>query len=82
MRFVSRIGVHSSEYDDTKHAIYAPDEIALNHYAIMSKEYFKKVKMTRGDVATNQWNTIRDWNYFADYDNNEVEDNELVNLLE
>jgi hypothetical protein len=58
-----------------------PEELALNHYPIMSREYFAKVKMTRGDVATNAWNNIRNWDYFAEYDHKEVEDTELAQLV-
>ena len=45
----------------------------------MSKEYFEKIKMTRGsaDIATNP----RDWNYFKERDFKEELDDELVNLM-
>ena len=65
----------------TGDTIMAPPELALNHYAIMSREYFGKVKMTRGDVAAGKYETVRDWSYFDRYDHKEVFDDELANLL-
>jgi hypothetical protein len=54
----------------------------LNHYPIQSKEYFEKVKMTRGDVHYPDKNTIRDWNYFDSYNKNtDYEDNDLKNMI-
>lgn len=56
-----------------------PSGIQLNHYAIQSREYFEKVKMTRGDVA---WSiNPRDWNYFNSYDFREEEDVKLKDLI-
>ena len=43
-----------------------------------SWQYFERVKMTRGDATTPYWNTLRDANYFAKYDTNEVVDDELA----
>jgi hypothetical protein len=48
----------------------------------MSKEYFEKIKMTRGDVNSITFDNIRDWTYFNNYDTNEVYDDELANLFE
>jgi hypothetical protein len=50
----------------------------------MSEEYFKEVKMSRGDVNTDKFETIRDMSYFERYDKNgsEVKDEELKNLVE
>ena len=58
-----------------------PQQLSLNHYAIMSREYFSKVKMTRGDADNQKVDNIRDWNYFDRYDHKEVEDEELKQLL-
>jgi len=65
-----------------KRDIINPRQLALNHYAIMSKEYFSKVKMTRGDVATQKAENVRNWDYFNRYDHKEVVDTELKDLLE
>jgi len=45
-----------------------PDVIQLNHYPIQSKEYFEKVKMKRGDVSSAVHNSVRNWDYFKEYD--------------
>jgi hypothetical protein len=75
--------VHYHEFNDYNKITIKPLELSLNHYAIMSKEYFKKIKMTRGDVNTSdeKINNIRDWNYFEKYDHNEIIDDELLNLV-
>ena len=46
--------------------------IRINHYCIQSEEYFRNVKITRGDATV--LNNIRDMNYFKNYDKNEVLD--------
>ena len=43
------------------------NKIRLNHYRIQSFEYYKNVKMTRGDVSTLQNESIRDIKYFEYY---------------
>ena len=40
----------------------------LNHYPIQSREFFEKVKKTRGDAQNIATDNIRDDNYFALYD--------------
>jgi len=47
----------------------------LNHYAIQSKEFFDKVKKTRGSFQKN--NTIRNDQYFKHHDTNHVRDDQL-----
>lgn len=49
----------------------------LNHYAIQSYEWFKNVKMTRGDVSSSIYEGVRNDEYFRKYDTNDVFDNEL-----
>lgn len=46
----------------------------LNHYAIQSLNWFKEVKMTRGDVASSNLNSVRDMKYFGRYDHNDIKD--------
>ena len=78
-----KLGVHDHEYDKIiNNGIKNPSELALNHYAIMSEEYFKKVKMQRGDVhhSEKKFQNIRDMNYFNAYDYKEEYDDELKNL--
>jgi len=43
--------------------------LRFNHYAILSWERFKRVKMTRGDVASSKYQNIRNKHYFRQYDN-------------
>jgi glycosyltransferase involved in cell wall biosynthesis len=74
--------VHSHIYTEGSQVISNPPELALNHYAIMSREYFEKIKMTRGDVGHATSDTLRDWTYFKQYDENTEElDTELADLL-
>ena len=54
----------------------------LNHYAIQSKEFFKKVKMTRGAADTIKHNHVRDLNYFKRYDFKDRQDVQLKELVE
>jgi hypothetical protein len=48
----------------------------------MSKEYFEKIKMNRGDVNTSMYDKTRNWDYFKNNDYKEFVDDELANLLE
>lgn len=52
--------------------------LACNHYVIQSKEWFGRVKMTRGDAINNDHR--RDWDYFRRYDTNELVDKEILDL--
>jgi hypothetical protein len=61
--------------------IDCPAGLQLNHYQIMSEEYFKAVKMNRGNVFTNLHKNVRDMEYFKGCDQNSVEDLKLANLV-
>jgi hypothetical protein len=50
----------------------------LNHYAIQSGEWFRDIKMTRGDVAYSTIDNVRNEKYFKQYDWNYLEDKELA----
>jgi hypothetical protein len=52
-------------------------KLRLAHYPIQSYEWFKNVKMTRGDVATKDSDNVRDDTYFKNYDYNDIEDLKL-----
>lgn len=54
----------------------------INHYSIQSEEYWRDVKMTRGDV--NRWHTpvARDMAWFHAFDRNETDDYALRNINE
>lgn len=60
---------------------YANKLIRLNHYPIQSLEFFKKVKMTRGDVSCKTSDNIRDLSYFKIYDYKETTDETLKNII-
>ena len=78
LKDVTGLGLHSSAV--TGQAVPCPPGIQLNHYAIQSKEFFEKVKMTRG--AADQIVNVRDWNYFNIYDVKDEEDTKLKDLVE
>ena len=72
--------VHRLSRNDVKE-ITENDKIILNHYPIQSEEYFKKVKMTRGDVNTPDSDKVRDMKYFHDYDQNKtIKDDVLAKI--
>lgn len=79
--YTTSLGVHDHAHTTDTRIIRTPDELALNHYAIMSAEYFEKVKMKRGDVAFPEFDNFRNWDYFKRYDFSEFIDNELYQLL-
>jgi len=58
-----------------------PTGLQLNHYSVMSKEYFDKVKKTRGDVFTSLHENVRDDSYFNKYDNNNVKETLLADQV-
>ena len=57
-----------------------PSGIQLNHYPIQSKEYFEKVKMSRGNAT--RTNNPRNWNYFKVYNHRNQENTQLKKLTE
>ena len=58
-----------------------PAGLQINHYPIMSEEYFQKVKMPRGDVLTQINENARDMDYYRRYDKNDVKDTKLADLV-
>lgn len=58
-----------------------PVGLQLNHYPVMSEEYFTKVKMPRGDAFDEVNENARDMEYFKRYDQNNVEDLTLSNQV-
>lgn len=61
--------------------VSCPEGLQLNHYPIMSKEYFNKVKKVRGDAYTANHNSARNDDYFKRYDNNKVDDTNLADQV-
>jgi hypothetical protein len=56
--------------------------IRINHYPIQSEQFFKEVKMTRGDVLNIRPEEIKDMNYFHKYNKNATyKDETLKNII-
>jgi len=49
----------------------------LNHYRIQSWEFYKKVKMTRGDGFLKKYNHVRTKKFFNAFDYHDIKDTEL-----
>lgn len=73
---VKNLGIHVHKKISKTNVLKITDVqhpvIRLNHYFCMSKEYFQKVKMTRGDATTSR--AVRDDGYFSSM-------NESANLV-
>ena len=75
-----QIHVHGI-HNDTK-IINASQVFRLNHYPVPSWDYFKKVKMTRGDVHWQHHENTRDETYFNNYNKNtDHEDSDLKRMV-
>jgi hypothetical protein len=74
----NKISIHTSDVNGP--TLDKSDILQINHYAIQSKEFFEKVKMSRGDATYNK--NVRDWNYFEKYDFKDTEDLTLKTYLE
>jgi hypothetical protein len=70
---------NNSKKQNTSENILSNCNLHLNHYAIQSLNWFKKIKMTRG-AADNQKNN-RNLTYFKNYDHNHITDDELFNKI-
>jgi hypothetical protein len=77
----SRIWVHSLIDIEVKRKRVANVLIQLNHYPIQSLEFFRKVKLPRGDACCDAHDNTRDMTYFNKYDTNEYCDEILKNLI-
>jgi hypothetical protein len=55
--------------------------IKLNHYPIQSQEFFRKVKMTRGDVSGTSFENIRDIKYFNSFDQKSDSNDEALKSI-
>jgi hypothetical protein len=71
-RRVVRLGEHRTE------ASLQLEPIRIHHYAIQSWDWFRTVKMTRGDVNAKESDTVRNAAYFKLYDRNDLEDKTLA----
>ena len=71
---INRKILDAEAYDNEK-------KIRLNHYNIQSLEYFKNVKMTRGDVNVSQHECSRDMDYFEHYQRLSIIKDDALKLL-
>jgi glycosyltransferase involved in cell wall biosynthesis len=79
-----QLNIHEHKYLPNTITISGTPQLALNHYPIMSQEYFSRVKMNRGSANDTRlkMQNIRNEKYFEDYDYKEEFDDELKKLLE
>ena len=55
-------------------------DLHLNHYVVQSRQFFENIKMQRGSADNPEHDNIRTWEYFRDYDYNDILDEELKNI--
>lgn len=73
------LGIHGLTTHTT---IQESDLFRCNHYPIQSREYFEKVKMTRGDAVNAGCDHVRNWQYFDRYDRDMTcHDTDLKNMV-
>ena len=77
MRLIREIGLGNISFTIMIEPLLKTHFLHLNHYRIQSLEFFKKVKMTRGDVSINTSKYIRNQKYFQINDYNDMKDTEL-----
>ncbi len=75
-------GLHQHASEVIGEVIDSPPELQLNHYAIMSKQYFNEVKQKRGDVLNPKSNSVRDETYYQKYNYKDLEDTVLKEYVE
>jgi len=56
---VNGIAAHRHAMQPGFETHFESDRLQLNHYQIQSKEFFRKTKMSRGDVAKAIWDSRR-----------------------
>lgn len=81
-RLASLVRLKAHEHETLGGKAGCPPDLALNHYAIQSREYFAAVKMSRGDVCCKEYEGVRTWDYFRGFDFREVEDTALRDLVQ
>jgi len=77
-----QLNIHHIERIKREHVIDLSDIFRLNHYNIQSKEFFEKIKLQRGDVNSDYYEKMRNWEYFEKFDKEaNFEDNDLRNMI-
>ena len=75
--------VHEGRYTPSgASALSEPSELAIDHYSIQSIEYFVRTKIGRGAVLDSQFDNVRNWDNFTEYDSNEEYDDELSKFMD
>jgi Glycosyltransferase family 92 len=64
----SSMDVHRFHGADSARTVTDIERFQLNHYPIQSLQFFRSVKMTRGDVYKVSSDAVRDMDYFRRYD--------------
>jgi hypothetical protein len=77
MRLIRENGLGNISFTMMIEPLLKTHFLHLNHYRIQSWEFFKKVKMTRGDVSINTSKYILNQKYFQIHDYNDMKDTEL-----
>ena len=80
---LKKFNIHSHEQNgkEINLQVLKNSPLHLNHYAIQSWDWFKKIKMTRGAADSISSDNVRDENYFKKYDRNDIIDTELSNII-
>jgi hypothetical protein len=77
IRLIREIGLGNIFFTMMHEQLLKTYFLHLNHYRIQSWEFYKKVKMTRGDGAFKGFNNIRTRKYFQIHDYKDMKDTEL-----
>jgi hypothetical protein len=79
---VVNLDIHFHSYVENCNILTDNDNIHLNHYFLQSKEYFDKIKKTRGDAVQKASDNVRNDEYFKRRDYRDVKDYFLRDLLQ
>ena len=77
IRLIREIGLGNLYFTMINEQLLKKYSLHLNHYRIQSWEFYKKVKMMRGDGAFKGFNNIRTRKYFKIHDYKDMKDTEL-----
>lgn len=75
---IANIDLHKVSGGCSSRTIADNQTFQINHYVTQSREYFAKVKMTRGDAVKALNDDVRDWAYFDRCDAPCTETDELL----
>lgn len=82
---VNFLDIHQHNFKEDSAVMVDYTNIRLNHYRVMSEEYFRKTKLVRGSPSgypsLDICDTYRDEKYFKENDTNDIKDTTLANLV-